>query len=87
MLAQRKSTGVLSGVLLVDGLPADGSFIRRTAYVPQYDNFVPLMTTHEVRQGQTRLSFMPGGGRSSGAGAPPAVCVPPWGPGRMRSPC
>lgn len=48
MLAQRKSTGALGGAVLVDGLPADGSFIRRTAYVPQYDNFVPLMTTQEV---------------------------------------
>jgi len=50
MLAQRKSTGNLGGVVLVDGLPADGSFIRRTAYVPQHDNFVPVMTTKEVMQ-------------------------------------
>lgn len=49
MLAQRKSMGALSGAVLVDGAPADGSFIRRTAYVPQYDNFVPVMSTREVR--------------------------------------
>jgi ABC-type lipoprotein export system ATPase subunit len=50
MLAQRKSTGQLGGTVLVDGLPADSSFIRRTAYVPQHDNFVPVMTTLEVMQ-------------------------------------
>ena len=49
MLAQRKSTGALTGAVLVDGMPADGSFIRRTAYVPQYDNFVPVMATREVQ--------------------------------------
>jgi ABC-type lipoprotein export system ATPase subunit len=50
MLAQRKSTGQLSGTVLVDGLPAESSFIRSTAYVPQNDNFVPVMTTLEVMQ-------------------------------------
>ena len=50
MVAQRKSTGSLSGAVLVDGVPADGGFIRRTAYVPQYDNFVPFMSAGEVMQ-------------------------------------
>jgi hypothetical protein len=48
ILAQRKSTGNLGGSMLVDGMPATGSYIRRTAYVPQNDNFVPVMTTVEV---------------------------------------
>ncbi|KIY99385.1 hypothetical protein MNEG_8579, partial [Monoraphidium neglectum] len=50
ILAQRKSTGNLGGSMLVDGMPATGSYIRRTAYVPQNDNFVPVMTTVEVMQ-------------------------------------
>jgi hypothetical protein len=35
ILAQRKAMGNLSGFLLVNGQPASGSFIRKTAYVPQ----------------------------------------------------
>jgi hypothetical protein len=35
ILAQRKSTGNLSGFLLVNGQPATSTFIRKTAYVPQ----------------------------------------------------
>jgi ABC-type multidrug transport system ATPase subunit len=48
MLAQRKSTGQLEGVVLVNGAPAAPSFVRQCAYVPQFDNFVPVMTAHEV---------------------------------------
>ena len=48
ILAQRKSTGHLGGAVLVDGLPAGAAFIRRAAYVPQFDNFVPVMTALEV---------------------------------------
>jgi len=47
-LALRKSVGELSGQLLLNGQPATKSFIRKTAYVPQDDNFVPTMTTWET---------------------------------------
>ena len=48
ILAMRKSVGALTGKLLVGGRPAARSFIRKTAYVPQDDNFVPTMTTMET---------------------------------------
>jgi hypothetical protein len=48
ILAQRKSVGTLTGQLLIAGRPAGRGFIRRTAYVPQEDNFVPTMTTMET---------------------------------------
>lgn len=48
ILAMRKSVGNLSGRLLVNGCRAGKRFIRKTAYVPQEDNFVPTMTTWEV---------------------------------------
>jgi ABC-type multidrug transport system ATPase subunit len=35
ILAMRKSVGHLSGRLLLSGRPANTSFIRKTAYVPQ----------------------------------------------------
>jgi ATP-binding cassette subfamily G (WHITE) protein 2 len=48
ILAQRKSVGALTGQLLVGGRPAGRAFMRRTAYVPQDDNFVPTMTAMEI---------------------------------------
>jgi ABC-type lipoprotein export system ATPase subunit len=48
MLALRKSVGNLTGMVLVNGQPATPAFVRRTAYVPQQDNFVPTMTAGEV---------------------------------------
>jgi ABC-type multidrug transport system fused ATPase/permease subunit len=48
ILALRKSIGNLSGRLLVNGARASKKFIKKTAYVPQDDNFVPTMTTWEV---------------------------------------
>ncbi|KIY92351.1 hypothetical protein MNEG_15612 [Monoraphidium neglectum] len=48
ILAMRKSLGALSGRLLVGGAPATKGFVRRTAYVPQEDNFVPTMTAWET---------------------------------------
>jgi ABC-type multidrug transport system ATPase subunit len=50
MLAQRKATGRLCGVLLVNGAPADESFISACAYVPQFDNFLPMMSCLETLQ-------------------------------------
>jgi hypothetical protein len=50
MLAQRKCTGRLTGALLVNGAPPTAEFVRMCAYVPQYDNFVPVMTTLETMQ-------------------------------------
>jgi len=48
ILALRKSVGNLTGRLLVNGQRATKRFVRKTAYVPQEDNFVPTMTTWEV---------------------------------------
>ncbi|WIA12631.1 hypothetical protein OEZ85_006286 [Tetradesmus obliquus] len=48
ILAMRKSTGQLTGSLLLDGQPASHAFIKQAAYVPQDDNFIPAMTTREV---------------------------------------
>ena len=48
ILALRKSVGNLSGRILVNGARASKRFIKKTAYVPQEDNFVPTMTTWEV---------------------------------------
>jgi hypothetical protein len=48
VLAMRKSTGHVLGAVLVDGAPANSTWLRRTAYVPQQDNFIPVMTAHEV---------------------------------------
>ena len=51
MLARRKSTGRLTGELLANGRPADARrYVRMTAYVPQHDNFVPVMTALEVME-------------------------------------
>eukprot|EP00775_Hariotina_reticulata_P008750 gene8750-8930_t len=48
ILAMRKTVGTLEGSLLVDGQLAARSFISKTSYVPQDDNFVPTMTVTEV---------------------------------------
>jgi ABC-type multidrug transport system ATPase subunit len=48
ILAMRKSTGHVLGAVLVDGALANSTWLRRTTYVPQRDNFVPVMTAHEV---------------------------------------
>ncbi|KAI8464872.1 MAG: P-loop containing nucleoside triphosphate hydrolase protein [Monoraphidium minutum] len=48
ILALRKSVGTLTGRILVNGHRATKAFIRKTAYVPQEDNFVPTMTAWEV---------------------------------------
>eukprot|EP00879_Flechtneria_rotunda_P001281 GHRR01001430.1.p1 GENE.GHRR01001430.1~~GHRR01001430.1.p1 ORF type:complete len:214 (+),score=57.94 GHRR01001430.1:477-1118(+) len=49
ILAGRKSVGNLTGEVLVAGLPREqDEFARKTAYVPQDDNFLPTMTVHET---------------------------------------
>ncbi|WIA10023.1 hypothetical protein OEZ85_010235 [Tetradesmus obliquus] len=49
ILAQRKATGAVAGSLLLDGQPVTRSaYSRRIAYVPQDDNFSPIMTSLEV---------------------------------------
>ncbi|EFJ44829.1 hypothetical protein VOLCADRAFT_47392, partial [Volvox carteri f. nagariensis] len=49
VLAARKSVGRLSGQVLVDGKPRDDSaFVRRSAYVPQDDHFIPTLSAWEV---------------------------------------
>jgi hypothetical protein len=69
--------GNLSGRLLVNGRVATKRFIKRTAYVPQEDNFVPTMTTWEVMSfyAEVRGRGCPGEAQGFGfgwpAGAPP----------------
>ncbi|KAI8468849.1 MAG: P-loop containing nucleoside triphosphate hydrolase protein [Monoraphidium minutum] len=60
ILAMRKSIGTLSGRLLVNGSRASKRFIKKTAYVPQEDNFVPTMTTWEVMSFYAEI-ILPGG--------------------------
>ncbi|WIA12817.1 hypothetical protein OEZ85_006447 [Tetradesmus obliquus] len=49
ILAGRKSVGNLTGSVLVNGLPRKkDEFARKTAYVPQDDNFMPTMTVLET---------------------------------------
>ncbi|KAL6762732.1 hypothetical protein V8C86DRAFT_3086957 [Haematococcus lacustris] len=49
MLTQRKQVGDLSGQLLLNGRPAGPrALVHRSAYVPQEDNFVPVMTAGET---------------------------------------
>ncbi|GIL43410.1 hypothetical protein Vafri_1186 [Volvox africanus] len=49
VLAARKRVGRLSGHVLVDGKPRDdGAFVRRSAYVPQDDHFIPALSAWEV---------------------------------------
>jgi ABC-type multidrug transport system ATPase subunit len=49
ILAGRKSVGNLTGAVLVNGRPRkQAEFARKTAYVPQDDNFMPTMTVIET---------------------------------------
>ncbi|GLC35968.1 hypothetical protein PLESTB_000524500 [Pleodorina starrii] len=49
VLAARKRVGRLSGQVLVDGRPRDdNAFVRRSAYVPQDDHFIPTLSAWEV---------------------------------------
>jgi ATP-binding cassette, subfamily G (WHITE), member 2, PDR len=47
-LAQRLSTGVVSGEMLVDGRPPPKSFQRSTGYVEQLDVHEPTSTVREA---------------------------------------
>lgn len=47
VLADRKSTGVVSGEMLVNGEPRDGSFQRKTGYVQQQDIHTSTATVRE----------------------------------------
>jgi ATP-binding cassette subfamily G (WHITE) protein 2 len=64
ILAQRKSVGTLTGQLLVGGRPVTRGFIRKTAYVPQDDNFVPTMTTMETMRFYSAIILPDSIGRS-----------------------
>ncbi|GBF87651.1 ABC transporter G family [Raphidocelis subcapitata] len=48
IISARKSVGRLTGTVFVNGVPRGPDFGRRTAYVPQNDNFLPTMTVHET---------------------------------------
>ncbi|KAG5368264.1 ABC transporter CDR4 [Yarrowia sp. C11] len=47
VLADRKATGVISGDMLVNGEPRDGSFQRKTGYVQQQDIHTSTATVRE----------------------------------------
>ena len=49
-LAQRVSTGVLTGEILIDGRPLPRSFQRSTGYVEQIDIHEPTSTVREALQ-------------------------------------
>jgi ATP-binding cassette subfamily G (WHITE) protein 2 len=67
MLAQRKATGRLGGVLLVDGAPAGPGFAGACSYVPQSDNFLPVMTALETLQFYAGVSLPPSWGAARAA--------------------
>ncbi|KAH9914745.1 uncharacterized protein B0H18DRAFT_1125328 [Fomitopsis serialis] len=48
VLAQRKTLGVVSGDIFVDGRPLDSSFARSTAYAEQMDVHNPTSTVREA---------------------------------------
>ncbi|KAJ5335102.1 hypothetical protein N7452_007505 [Penicillium brevicompactum] len=50
VLATRVTMGVVSGSVLVDGQPRDGSFQRKTGYVQQQDVHLPTTTVREALQ-------------------------------------
>jgi ABC-type multidrug transport system permease subunit/ABC-type multidrug transport system ATPase subunit len=50
VLAARVSVGVITGEMLVDGRPRDGSFQRKTGYVQQQDLHLPTSTVREALQ-------------------------------------
>ena len=47
-LAQRVSTGVVNGEILIDGRPLSPSFQRSTGYVEQFDVHEPFSTVREA---------------------------------------
>ncbi|PGH12263.1 hypothetical protein AJ80_06777 [Polytolypa hystricis UAMH7299] len=49
-LAQRTSTGVITGEMLVNGKPLDASFQRKTGYVQQQDLHLETTTVREALQ-------------------------------------
>ncbi|RDW92940.1 uncharacterized protein DSM5745_00262 [Aspergillus mulundensis] len=50
VLATRVTMGVVTGEVLVDGLPRDNSFQRKTGYVQQQDVHLPTWTVREALQ-------------------------------------
>lgn len=48
ILTMRKSTGTITGEVMANGEGRHTNFLRMSSYVPQEDNFVPTMTTHET---------------------------------------
>lgn len=50
VLATRVTMGVVTGEVLVDGLPRDDSFQRKTGYVQQQDVHLPTSTVREALQ-------------------------------------
>eukprot|EP00878_Enallax_costatus_P022284 GHUV01023629.1.p1 GENE.GHUV01023629.1~~GHUV01023629.1.p1 ORF type:complete len:289 (+),score=30.03 GHUV01023629.1:747-1613(+) len=57
ILAMRKTTGKITGRLLLDGKVATKSFVNKTAYIPQDDNFVPTMTAVETLEFYASLTL------------------------------
>ncbi|RFU25670.1 hypothetical protein B7463_g10669, partial [Scytalidium lignicola] len=55
VLAQRTSTGIISGDMFVNGKPLDSSFQRRTGYVQQQDVHLETSTVREALRFSTIL--------------------------------
>jgi ATP-binding cassette subfamily G (WHITE) protein 2 (SNQ2) len=48
VLAARKTGGVITGSILLDGLPVDNKFARYTGYCEQMDSHLPTLTVREA---------------------------------------
>lgn len=55
ILTMRKTVGIISGEVLMNGHGREGNFLRMSSYVPQEDNFIPTMTTLETLNFYARL--------------------------------
>lgn len=96
ILAARKHVGRLSGSVLVDGRPRDaGAFVRKSAYVPQDDHFMPVLTAGEVlafhaalvlrsRPGRRGTAGAAAGGAAAGGGGGAAAAARPQSLGQLR---
>ncbi|KAG2454579.1 hypothetical protein HYH02_000421 [Chlamydomonas schloesseri] len=81
---QAQAGGPADGAVLVDGAPrVEAAFLRRSAYVPQDDHFLPTLTAGEVLSFYGALvlpaAAPPAARRPLPAAAAAARCSGPWG--------
>ena len=60
VLARRKTMGVITGSVTVNGVPQDATFKRMTGYVEQIDVLHPRLTVRETLQFSAALRLPPG---------------------------